>query len=189
MADIGVSTLWGERKTLFFIDMNNRKIDKFKLGLDRYFRLKVSFNGLPEDFSVENDIQVIARHAYQEGYEIPASGLSYSGDTLSFYFRAEDQVRSGRYRIVLNYIRKVDGRSPEMAPIPWNGYEFELVTNSEEVSNTSSCTDINTDGVDLDVEVSTGGDIVCGAQVIEVANEQEALERSANDTKNLYVWE
>lgn len=27
-----------------------------------------------------------------------------------------------------------------------------------------------------------------GAQIIEVANEQEAIERSKNDIKNFYVW-
>lgn len=27
-----------------------------------------------------------------------------------------------------------------------------------------------------------------GAQIIEVANEQEAIEKSKNDTKNFYVW-
>lgn len=33
-----------------------------------------------------------------------------------------------------------------------------------------------------------GSDGLDGAQIIEVANEQEAIERSKNDTKNFYVW-
>lgn len=33
-----------------------------------------------------------------------------------------------------------------------------------------------------------GADGLDGAQIIEVANEQEAIERSKNDTKNFYVW-
>lgn len=33
-----------------------------------------------------------------------------------------------------------------------------------------------------------GADGLDGAQIIEVANEAEAIERSKNDTKNFYVW-
>lgn len=33
-----------------------------------------------------------------------------------------------------------------------------------------------------------GNDGLDGAQIIEVTNEQEAIERSKNDTKNFYVW-